>query len=69
MSRTLAIAFLVIVALVSATIGQTQRVARPVGIGQAAPDFTLMDHHGTRVTLSDSRGKSPVVLVFYRGYW
>ena len=69
MSRTLAVGFLIIVALVNATIAQTQTVAKPVGIGEAAPDFTRVDHHGTKVTLSDSKGKSPVVLVFYRGYW
>ncbi len=48
---------------------QTQTAAKPVGVGEAAPDFTLVDHHGTKLTLSDSKGKSPVVLVFYRGYW
>ena len=69
MSRTLAIGFLIIVAVVRATIAQTQTVTKPVGIGEAAPDFTLVDHHGNKVRLSDSKGKSPVVLVFYRGYW
>jgi len=69
MSRTLTVGFLIIVALVIATIAQTQTEAKPVAIGDAAPDFTLVDHHGTKVTLSDSKGKSAVVLVFYRGYW
>ena len=69
MSRTLAIGFLIIVAVVSATIAQTQTAAKPTAIGEAAPNFTLVDHHGTKVTLSDSKGKNPVVLVFYRGYW
>lgn len=41
----------------------------PVAIGEVAPDFTLADENGNKVTLSESRGKSPVVLVFYRGYW
>lgn len=40
-----------------------------VAVGDAAPDFTLEDQNGKRVTLSDARGKNPVVLVFYRGYW
>jgi peroxiredoxin len=40
-----------------------------VAVGDPAPDFTLEDQNGNKVTLSDSRGKSPVVLVFYRGYW
>jgi peroxiredoxin len=34
-----------------------------------APDFRLEDHQGNKITLSEARGKSPVVLVFYRGYW
>ncbi len=40
-----------------------------IGIGDIAPDFTLEDQNNNKVTLSDARGKSPVVLVFYRGYW
>jgi cytochrome oxidase Cu insertion factor (SCO1/SenC/PrrC family) len=41
----------------------------PIAAGEVAPDFTLSDQSGRKVTLSDARGKSPVVLVFYRGYW
>lgn len=41
----------------------------PVGVGDEAPDFTLAGHKGAEVKLSDARGKSPVVLVFYRGHW
>jgi cytochrome oxidase Cu insertion factor (SCO1/SenC/PrrC family) len=41
----------------------------PIGIGDVAPDFALEDQNKSKVTLSDARGKSPVVLVFYRGYW
>ncbi|MCR8671193.1 peroxiredoxin [Agrococcus sp. HG114] len=33
-------------------------------IGDEAPDFTLVDHTGEAVTLSELRGR-PVVLVFY----
>jgi mycoredoxin-dependent peroxiredoxin len=33
-------------------------------IGDEAPDFTLIDHTGEAVTLSELRGR-PVVLVFY----
>ncbi len=40
-----------------------------LAVGEVAPDFTLEDQSGQKVTLSDSRGKSPVVLVFYRGDW
>ena len=38
-------------------------------VGQAAPDFTLPDSSGRPASLADYRGKKPVVLVFYRGYW
>lgn len=37
--------------------------------GQTAPDFTLQDETGAQIKLSAARGKSPVVLVFYRGWW
>jgi len=46
----------------------TQRVT-PVMVGETAPDFALEDQNRRKITLSESRGKSPVVLVFYRGYW
>jgi len=41
----------------------------PIGVGDVAPDFTLEDQDKNKVTLSAARGGSPVVLVFYRGYW
>jgi len=41
----------------------------PLAVGDIAPDFTLEDQNKNKVTLSDARAKSPVVLVFYRGYW
>ncbi len=46
----------------------TQRAA-PVAVGDTAPDFTLEDQNSRKITLSESRGKTPLVLVFYRGYW
>ena len=41
----------------------------PIGVGDVAPNFTLEDQNKNKITLSDTREKSPVVLVFYRGYW
>ena len=40
-----------------------------VKVGYRAPDFTLEDMNGKRVSLSTFRGKKNVVLVFYRGHW
>ena len=34
-------------------------------IGQQAPDFTLRDQHGARVSLSSHRGNKAVVVMFY----
>lgn len=44
-------------------------VAPAINVGMIAPDFTLEDSHGRKVSLADEVKKQPVVLVFYRGYW
>ncbi len=43
--------------------------ALPAGtmVGQLAPDFDLIRESGSRVRLSDYRGKQMVVLIFFRG--
>jgi AhpC/TSA family protein len=38
-------------------------------VGVPAPDFTLPDASGAPVSLAAFRERTPVVLVFYRGYW
>ncbi len=38
----------------------------PGEVGQPAPEFTLPAHDGSRVTLSDYKGKKNVVLHWYR---
>jgi cytochrome oxidase Cu insertion factor (SCO1/SenC/PrrC family) len=38
-------------------------------VGTEAPGFTLEALDGRQVSLSDFRGESPVVLVFFRGEW
>jgi len=45
----------------------TSTIEAPTGlaVGQAAPDFTLKNQHGKRVSLSDFRGIKNVVVVFY----
>ncbi len=37
--------------------------------GTAAPDFALPALDGRTVSLADYRGRQPVLLVFYRGWW
>ena len=51
---------------VAARVPDTPTVMR---VGERPPDFTLPDASGRPVSLADFRGKKPVVLVFYRGYW
>jgi peroxiredoxin len=43
--------------------------AGAVKVDELAPDFTLPNAHGARVTLSRLLYSGPVVLVFYRGGW
>ena len=56
-----------VIALVPPSVAQN--LTSPVAVGEMAPDFTLESHQGMKITLSEAREKSPVVLVFYRGYW
>ena len=47
---------------------QDQKVATPtpsVKVGDMAPDFTMVDQNGKKVTLSSFRGKKNVALAFY----
>lgn len=68
MAVLLQIALVVLICLCVKTEICAQRTG-PVAAGEVAPDFTLQDQNGNKVTLSDARAKNPVVLVFYRGYW
>lgn len=43
--------------------------ADSVTVGTIAPDARLLDTEGVEVSLYDSIGDSPAVLVFYRGAW
>jgi cytochrome oxidase Cu insertion factor (SCO1/SenC/PrrC family) len=60
---------------VSAQTGPKDEIKQPatdldrVKVGQPAPDFTLEDSDGKKISLADYRGKKNVVLVFYRGHW
>lgn len=63
MKRTLVISVLV-AAFALASFGQVTPAAK-LKVGDIAPDFTLTDTAGTKVKLSDFRGKNNVVLAFY----
>jgi len=63
--------FCTIAWIMSAAIGALAQSARAeaITVGDMAPDFTLSDSAGKKVTLSDAIKEAPVVLIFYRGYW
>ena len=42
---------------------------RGPAVGTEAPDFTLEALDGTEIRLSEYRGESPILLVFFRGAW
>ena len=44
---------------------QRDKFQQLLRVGDKAPDFSLRDHEGNRVTLSEFRGEKNVVLVFY----
>jgi cytochrome oxidase Cu insertion factor (SCO1/SenC/PrrC family) len=63
-----------VLALVFSVAASAQQAGQPaaaqplvtnVKIGDPAPDFTLPDHTGKQVKLSDFKGKKNVVLAFY----
>ena len=60
------------VALYEARIDElraTFALDQAVGTGDEAPDFSLPDVHGNRISLSALLQHGPVVLTFYRGGW
>jgi peroxiredoxin Q/BCP len=40
-----------------------------ISVGQKAPDFTLNDHFGRELRLSDFEGRQHVLLLFYPLDW
>ena len=40
-------------------------MSQVLAIGAQAPDFSLLNQHGERISLSDFRGKKHVILYFY----
>ena len=77
MKTKLACAFTVLLIALSCTKsgvnsgpqGELQPRTNPVQVGEVAPNFTLEDQNGQKVTLSELRGSAPTVLAFYRGNW
>lgn len=63
--------FVLLAGFASISSAQKQMMKRdkPISVGEVANNFTLEDENKNKVTLSDSKDKEVVVLVFYRGSW
>ena len=71
-SKTKLAAFLLILIVAAGVIGYVAFTPREadgstIGVGSAAPNFTLQDVSGGTFTLSDYRGKSNILLLFNEG--
>lgn len=49
--------------------GAGEMRSAPLKAGDMATNFTLADQDGRPHTFSAERGRRPVVLISYRGYW
>lgn len=58
----LSTAFLISVLMIIQSCGGN---ADNLNVGNSAPDFTLQDVYGNNFSLSDYKGKNPVVIYFY----
>ncbi len=59
---TLALLFLAIA-------GLAQTPQTHLKVGDKAPDFALPNGDGKLVMLSEYTARTPVVVIFYRGFW
>ncbi len=66
--RAMSIARTTLILSLIGFMGVAAVATKTPAIAELAPDFSLVDQTGKRVTLSATRGEK-VVLVFYRGYW
>jgi cytochrome oxidase Cu insertion factor (SCO1/SenC/PrrC family) len=65
--RTLLLALLCATALSPGlAAGKSESIPQPkIKVGDVAPDFTLEDQNGNKVSLHNFRGKKNVALAFY----
>ncbi len=63
--RPLGVARLILVSTTLASLLMVTGVARPLEVGEKAPDFTLPSTMGEQISLSQFRGKKHVLLEFY----
>jgi len=63
--KRLLLALLLMVSLLPASYAADETPVPKVKVGDVAPDFTLTDQNGNKVSLHDFKGKKNVALAFY----
>lgn len=58
-----------IMARADADLAATDILKRALKAGDQAPDFTLPDATGRKISLKDTLTQGPAIIVFYRGGW
>ncbi len=79
MRKILGVSLLLLCSLSGAAVAQETKAAKPpaagagvaaaLKVGQVAPDFTLEDVQGHKVSLAGGRGQTPTLVYFFRGWW
>jgi cytochrome oxidase Cu insertion factor (SCO1/SenC/PrrC family) len=67
MKKLLLLALMIAASLIpGVAAGNSEQMPTPkIKVGDTAPDFTLEDQNGKKVSLHDFRGKKNVALAFY----
>jgi len=63
--KRIVLALLLVVAFLPASYAADETPAPKIKVGEMAPDFTLQDQNGNKVSLHDFKGKKNVALAFY----
>ena len=63
--KRLLLALLLAASLLPASYAADEMPAPKIKVGDMAPDFTLQDQSGNKVSLHDFKGKKNVALAFY----
>ena len=58
-----------IILMIAALAASAQSPQVKLKVGDKAPEFALPNGDGKLVTLSEYTARTPVVVVFYRGFW
>jgi cytochrome oxidase Cu insertion factor (SCO1/SenC/PrrC family) len=63
--KRLLLALLLVASFLPASYGADEAPQPKIKVGDMAPDFTLTDQNGKKVSLHDFKGKKNVALAFY----